>query len=80
MGFGDVKLAAPLGLLLGWPASMVWLFSAFIIGGVVGVGLLFAKKAKMKQAVPFGPFLILGTLIALIWGNEIFSWYVGLII
>lgn len=80
MGFGDVKLAAPLGLLLGWPAAIVWLFSAFIIGGVVGVGLLCAKKAKMKQAVPFGPFLILGTLIALIWGNKIFSWYVGLII
>ncbi|PIR59747.1 MAG: hypothetical protein COU68_03940, partial [Candidatus Pacebacteria bacterium CG10_big_fil_rev_8_21_14_0_10_45_6] len=75
MGFGDVKLAAPLGLLLGWPAVMVWLFAAFIIGGVVGIGLLFTKKAKMKQAVPFGPFLIIGTFIALIWGSEIYGWY-----
>lgn len=79
IGFGDVKLAAPLGMLLGWPAVMVWLFASFVIGGVVGVILLITKHAKMKQAVPFGPFLIIGTLIALIWGNKLYGWYVNLL-
>lgn len=79
MGFGDVKLALPLGLLLGWPKVLVWLFASFMIGAVYGVILLTMKKVKLKQAVPFGPFLIIGTLISLIWGDQLFSWYVTLI-
>lgn len=79
MGFGDVKLALPLGLLLGWPQVLVWLFASFLIGAVVGVTLLLFHKVKMKQAVPFGPFLVIGTLVSLIWGDQLFSWYVTLI-
>lgn len=79
MGFGDVKLALPLGLLLGWPNVTVWIFSSFIIGALYGIVLLSLKKAKLKQAVPFGPFLIIGTLISLIWGDQLFGWYVTLI-
>lgn len=79
MGFGDVKLAFPLGLLLGWPQVIVWIFSSFLIGAVVGIYLLVSQKVKMKQAVPFGPFLVAGTFISLIWGDELFNWYVTLI-
>ncbi|PIY78946.1 MAG: prepilin peptidase [Candidatus Pacebacteria bacterium CG_4_10_14_0_8_um_filter_43_12] len=79
IGFGDVKLALPLGLLLGWPQVLVWIFSSFCIGGVVGIVLLSLKKVKLKTAVPFGPFLVVGTLIALIWGDQLFGWYVTLI-
>lgn len=79
MGFGDVKLALPLGLLLGWPKVLVWIFASFMIGAAFGIFLLATKKAKLKQAVPFGPFLIVGTLISLIWGDQVFSWYVTLI-
>lgn len=79
MGFGDVKLALPLGLLLGWPKIMVWIFASFLIGAVFGIALLSMKKVKLKQAVPFGPFLVIGTLISLIWGEQLFSWYVTLI-
>jgi leader peptidase (prepilin peptidase)/N-methyltransferase len=80
MGYGDVKLALPLGLLLGWPSTLVWLFVSFVSGAVFGLVLLVFKKAHMKQALPFGPFLILGTLVALIWGDEIFRLYVTLIL
>lgn len=79
MGFGDVKLAFPLGLLLGWPQVLVWIFFSFLIGALVGIGLLISKRVKLKQAVPFGPFLIAGTLVSLIWGDQLFSWYVTLI-
>ncbi len=80
MGYGDVKLALPLGLLLGWPNTLVWLFVSFISGAVIGLLLLFAGKTKLKQPIPFGPFLIFGTVVALIWGDEIFRQYVTLIL
>ena len=77
MGYGDVKLVIPLGLLLGFPKLMVGVFLSFVIGASYGVVLMLMKRAKLKQAVPFGPFLILGSLIALIWGEKILSWYLG---
>jgi leader peptidase (prepilin peptidase) / N-methyltransferase len=79
IGFGDVKLALPLGLLLGWPRAIVWIFGSFMLGAAVGIALIVMKKAKMKTALPFGPFLVAGTLISLIWGDQLFHWYVTLI-
>ncbi|MDH5532960.1 MAG: prepilin peptidase [Candidatus Pacebacteria bacterium] len=77
MGLGDVKLMVPLSLLLGWPNTLVGLFLSFILGGFVGGGLLLSKRKKMGQVVPFGPFLILGTFISLIWGDQILTWYLS---
>lgn len=79
MGFGDVKLAFPLALLLGWPKVLVWIFLAFTIGAVVGVVLMALGRVKFKQAVPFGPFLVLGTLLSLIWGDALIAWYLGML-
>jgi len=79
MGFGDVKLVIPLALLLGAPKMLICLFLAFIIGAVVGIILLVFGKGKLKTAIPFGPFLILGTVLSLIWGDALFSWYFSLI-
>lgn len=79
MGFGDVKLAFPLGLLLGWPNTLVALFLSFFIGAIYGLVTISLGKNKLKSAVPFGPFLVIGTLIALLWGNEIVRMYVGLL-
>lgn len=79
MGFGDVKLAFPLGLLLGWPNTLVALFLSFFIGASVGILTIMLGKKKLKSAVPFGPFLVIGTLIALLWSNEIVRMYVGLL-
>lgn len=75
MGFGDVKLVVPLGLLLGWPNSLVAMMLAFILGAVVGVILLLFSGKSMKHAVPFGPFLIIGTAIALLWGDVLVQNY-----
>ena len=78
-GFGDVKLAPSLGLLLGWPKTIVAVFLAFVLGAVVAVVLIALGKKKLGQTIPFGPFLVLGTLIALLWGSRLWSWYWGLL-
>jgi len=75
MGVGDVKLAILMGLLLGFPDIIVSLFFAFLIGAIIGVGLILLKKKTLKSEVPFGPFLILGIYIALFFGDKIVNWY-----
>jgi prepilin signal peptidase PulO-like enzyme (type II secretory pathway) len=79
MGEGDVKIAAALGLLVGWPAVLVFLIGAFVIGGVYGAVLMLGGRAKMKSAVPFAPFLIIAGFLALFWGSHMVSWYMGIL-
>ena len=76
MGFGDAKLAAVLGALLGWQSLLVGLFAAFVIGAVGGV---VGRLAGGERVVPFGPSLILGGLLALFFGQGIIGWYLGLL-
>jgi len=75
MGVGDVKLAFLMGLFLSWPQIATALFIAFLSGGLVGLVLILTHKKKLKSMVPFGPFLVSGTIIALFWGEKIVSWY-----
>ena len=75
MGVGDVKLAFFMGLLLGWPAILVALFFSFLIGAIIGIILMLLKKKTLKSEVPFGPFLVIGTYMALFWGDKIINWY-----
>ena len=79
IGFGDVKFAFFMGLFLGWPGIIVGLFLAWIMGGIIAVGLLVMGKAKMKSAIPFGPFLVAGTFFSLLWGRELMSWYLDML-
>ncbi len=80
MGFGDVKLVAGMGLVLE-KAVLVALMSAFMIGAIVGVALLLTRVRKLKQPIPFGPFLVMGMVIGLLTGNQIINWYlVGLML
>lgn len=79
MGFGDVKLAAVLGTLLGYPVVLVWLFLAFLSGGAVGLGLVAVGKAKIGQHVAFGPYLIFAAWISLFFGQAIWEWYIGMV-
>jgi len=80
-GFGDVKLAVPLGLILGsWQRIVVMSFLAFTLGAIVGLLLLFAGKKKFGQTVPFGPFLLVATALSLVWGYEIWAEYVKLVL
>lgn len=80
MGFGDVKLAFFMGLFLGWPSVLVALFAAFILGGIIGLGLVAVRLKTMKSQVPFGPFLVVGTFIAMFFGKDIVRWYLDLLI
>lgn len=78
LGFGDVKLAFFMGLFLGPQNTAVAVFMAFVLGAIIGIGLIVAGKKRLKSKVPFGPFLITGTFIALFWGTELANWYFGL--
>ena len=78
MGWGDVKLAALIGLATGFPLVFVAIIMGAIIGGIVAVALLIAKKRKRRETIPFGPFLAVAAMITLLWGSNILSWYLGL--
>ncbi|MFA7676202.1 MAG: prepilin peptidase [Candidatus Shapirobacteria bacterium] len=71
MVMGDVKFALFMGLFLGYPKIIIAFYVAFIVGAIYGIILMIFKKAKKKSQVPFGPFLILGTIIAWWWGEKI---------
>ena len=73
IGFGDVKLAVFMGLFLGWPKIILAMYVAFIVGAIVGIIGIFLKKMNKKSQIAFGPFLILGTVVAWIWGNQIIN-------
>ncbi len=75
MGLGDFKLAVLMGLFLGWPNILIALFLAVILGAIMGLGLIILKKKTLKSTIPFGPFLVIGTFIALFWGSNIVQWY-----
>ncbi len=77
MGGGDVKLAAMIGLYLGWQLALVSYLLAFLLGGLFGVALLLLGLRGRRDAVPFGPFLALGAVLALFFGESILAWYVG---
>jgi len=78
MGWGDVKLAALIGLATGFPLVFLSIIMGAILGGIIAVALVIAKKRKRRQTIPFGPFLALAAMITLLWGSNILSWYLGL--
>ena len=79
MGWGDVKLAGLIGLVTGFPLVFVALLLAVILGGLVAVILLLFKLKKRKEGIPFGPYLALGVMITLLFGNNILNWYLGML-
>lgn len=78
MGGGDVKLGALMGLGLGFPGALLSLMLAFLSGAIFSVGLILMGKKRFGQTIPFGPFLVLGSLVTLFWGNQIMDWYLNL--
>lgn len=77
MGGGDVKLAAMIGAFLGWRYIIISLFFGFFLGALTGIFLIMTKVKKREDVIPFGPFIVLGSLITLLWGEKIISWYLG---
>jgi leader peptidase (prepilin peptidase)/N-methyltransferase len=79
IGGGDVKLAVALGLLAGGPlTALLLLFLASITGTLAAVPLLLRGKSIRQARIPFGPFLILATIITVLFGQPIVDWYTGL--
>jgi leader peptidase (prepilin peptidase)/N-methyltransferase len=78
MGWGDVKLAALIGLATGFPLVFLAIIMGAILGGTVAVALVIAGKRKRRETIPFGPFLAAAAMITLLWGSNIMSWYLGL--
>jgi leader peptidase (prepilin peptidase)/N-methyltransferase len=82
MGLGDVKLAGVLGLYLGWLGwSAVWIgtFAGFLLGGLVGAVLLLTRAATRKSAIPFGPAMLAGALLAVFVSAPLATWYGSLL-
>jgi len=89
MGVGDVKLAAVLGIVFGWPDALISFALAFIVGSLFGLWHIFLRKgglpadarwqAGMKSAVPFGPFLALGAALVFFFGEPLMRWYFSFI-
>jgi len=82
MGVGDIRLSAVLGLNLGW---LGWgyvfggLFTGFLYGALVGIGMMIVLGARArKMHIPFGPFLAAGTITFILVGEQILDWYHGL--
>jgi prepilin signal peptidase PulO-like enzyme (type II secretory pathway) len=78
MGFGDVKLIFLIGLVVGFPEIVIGLFFAFLTGAIVGVILIFNGGKDLKSKIAFGPFLIIGMIAGLIWGEQIWQLLYGL--
>jgi leader peptidase (prepilin peptidase) / N-methyltransferase len=79
LGFGDVRLSGVLGLALGWVGwgpMLVGVYAGFLLGGVIG-GVLALVKIVERKGFPFGPFMLLGAVVGLLWGGSLWSGLVG---
>ena len=77
LGMGDVKMLAMIGAFLGWQAVLLTLVLASLSGAVIGVAMMALQRGTMKYALPFGTFLALGALVAMLAGEPIVDWYLG---
>ena len=80
MGGGDITLIGALGFVLGLKYVLLNIFLSFISGAIISVFLLAAKIKKRKDPVPFGPFIVLGFYMTVLWGKDIINLYINLIL
>jgi leader peptidase (prepilin peptidase) / N-methyltransferase len=78
MGMGDVKMLAMVGAFLGWELMLVTLLLSTLLGTIVGVGIITARRGDMKYALPFGTFLAVAAVTAGFVGDSFVHWYVSL--
>lgn len=78
MGWGDIKMAMLIGVMVGFPMVLVALLVAVVSGGMIAVVLLVSGAKGRKEALAFGPFLSLATMATLLWGRDLVAWYLRL--
>ncbi len=79
MGGGDIKMMAMVGAFIGWQPVLLAIMLGSLVGSIVGVGLIAAGLLRRDQYLPFGPFLAVGSLAALLFHEPLFAWYWSLI-
>ena len=79
LGFGDVKLAFVVGLFLGWQKFILAMLIASVTACLVLIPHRYLKNQAKDREYPFGPFIALGVAVAILFGNLIIGWYVGLL-
>jgi len=78
MGGGDVKLASMVGAFLGWKYILLSLFLGFLGGALWGITLILFRIKDKEESIPFGPFIVLGSLISIFWGESVLNWYLSI--
>lgn len=77
MGAGDMKLFGVLGIVLGWKLVLLTFFFAALFGAVIGIILQRTNKTKKRQPIPFGPHIVMATVIVYYYGEQIMAWYMS---
>ena len=75
LGMGDVTLATFIGLAVGFPSAIVAVVLGVLMGGLMSGLLLVTRRVTLQSALPYGPYLVIGGLVALFWGQGILKWY-----
>jgi len=79
MGYGDFKLLALFGALLGWQSLLTIILLSSVVGAIIGIALLTIQGKDKATPIPFGPYLAIAGWITLLWGNQLQSAYFNLI-
>ena len=79
IGGGDIRLGIMMGAWLGWPGIITGLGISYVLGAFVAILLLVLKKKKWAGEIPFGPYLAVGTVVAMIVGEKLVRWYLRII-
>jgi len=77
LGMGDVTLSTFVGLAVGFPGALVAVMLGVLMGGLFSAILLLSRRVTLRTAIPYGPFLVLGGLVAMFWGQSITRWWLG---
>ena len=75
MGGGDIKLLAMIGTIVGWQGVLFTIFVSSAVGTLIGLAVILVKGKNMKFAIPFGPFLSVGAITYIFFGQKIIYWY-----
>ena len=77
LGGGDLRIALFMGLILGWKMLILGLILSYFVGSIISIIVIITKKGGLKTRIPFAPFLVIGTVLALFYGQTILNWYLN---